>query len=163
VAALAELARGRRDRAEREVRERIEELLRDVDFRVQFAALESLAVLEDPASVPALRDVIERELDGRLRRRAREIVRDIGEAHNATAEVSSLRDDVEKLRGDLARLREQLERMQAASGDAPRDGVRPRNGAPARRASTVKDTVRRPPRGKTPARGKRTAKTRSPR
>ncbi len=90
-----------------------------------------------------------------------EIVRDIGEARNATAEVSSLRDDVEKLRGDLARLREQLERMQAA--DAPRDGVRPRNGAPARRAATVKDTVRRPGKAKVAARGKRRAKTKSSR
>jgi aminopeptidase N len=163
VAALAELVRGRRDRAEREVRERIEELLRDTDFRVQFAALESLAVLADPASVPALRDVVDRELDGRLRRRAREIVRDIGEAHSGAAEVSSLRDDVEKMRGDLARLREQLERMQAASVEAPPDGVRPRNGAPARRAPTVKDTVRRPAKGKAAARGKRAAKTKSPR
>ncbi|HKE16953.1 MAG TPA: M1 family aminopeptidase [Kofleriaceae bacterium] len=158
LAALADLARGRRDQAERDARERIEELLRDLDFRVRFAALESLAVLADPASMGALRDLIDRELDGRLRRRAREIVRDIGESRTATAEVSSLRDDVEKLRGDLARLREQLERMQAA-GDKPGEpaGPRPRNGAPSRRrAPTVRDTVRRPaptsPRRKPPAR-----------
>jgi len=170
IAAMAELARGRRDRAEREVRERVEELLRDRDFRVQSAALESLGVLADPASVPALQDVVERELDGRLRRRAREIMRDIGEARAPVAEIGSLRDEVEKLRGETARLREQFERLEAA-GDKPRESTpRPRNGVrpPAkRRAATVRDTVRRPAsatsaRRKAPGRGSKPVK-RNPR
>jgi len=149
LAALADLARGRRDRAERDARERVEEILRDRDFRVQSSALEALGVFADPASVPALRDLVERELDGRLRRRAREILRDIGEARAPAAEIASVRDEVEKLRGETARLREQLERLEAAAGDrspGAAAGARPRNGAPTkRRASTVRDTIRRPP------------------
>jgi aminopeptidase N len=157
IAAMADLARGRRDRAEREVRERIEELLRDPDFRVKQAAVEALGALGDPESVPALRDMVDRELDGRLRRRAREIVRDIGEARAPAAEVASLRDELEKLRGETARLRERVDRMDAASAgdDNGRTPAGARNGASRkRRAPTVRDTVRRQaPRGKPPARG----------
>ena len=69
--ALAQLMRGRRDREARDVRERIELLLADRDFRVQAAAIEALAVIGDPAAIAALRRMIDRELDGRLRRRGR--------------------------------------------------------------------------------------------
>jgi aminopeptidase N len=117
LGAVAELVKGRRDRAERDVRERAEELLRDADFRVQSAALEALAVLGDLASLGALHALIDRELDGRLRRRAREIVRDIGEGRGPTAEVSALRDELDRLRGEVATLRERVERVAAATSE----------------------------------------------
>src|SRR6185436_17332347 len=59
VMALAVLVRGRRDREARDVRERIELLLGDRDFRVQGAAVEALAVIGDPASIPVLRRMID--------------------------------------------------------------------------------------------------------
>jgi aminopeptidase N len=163
VAALADLSRGRRDRIERESRERIEELLRDRDFRVQSAALESLAVLADPASLPALSDVIARELDGRLRRRAREIARDIREARSPAAEVGALRDELDKLRTETSRLRERLDRIDALAPEraAPRTGKADPVEPNKPRAATVKDTVRRPPppkRKAPPPRTKRTAR-----
>lgn len=165
LAALAELARGRRDRVEREAREQIEELLRDRDFRVQSSALEALSVIGDPASLGALDGVVTRELDGRLRRRAREISRDIGDARAPAAEVGALRDEIDRLRGDAARLRERVDRMEAtAGGDGPVGGAgKPgaaargaagKSGAAGKRgAATARDVARPPARKKPPARG----------
>src|SRR6185437_12116146 len=77
--ALAQLMRGRRDREARDVRERIELLLADRDFRVQAAAIEALGVIGDPGAIPALRRMADRELDGRLRRRGKEVIRDLAD------------------------------------------------------------------------------------
>jgi aminopeptidase N len=154
LAALAEITRGRRDRAERETRERAEELLRDRDFRVQFAALEAVASLGDPASTGPLREVVERELDGRLRRRAKEILRDLGEGRGSTAELAALRDEVDRLRGDHASLRERVDRMDAATRPAP---AAVKNGASkrARPAAPATTTARRRPGKSPPSRTKR--------
>ena len=149
LGALAELARGRRDRVEREARERVEELLRDRDFRVQYAAVEGLAVIGDPASVAPLRDFVARELDGRLRRRGREVMRDLADGRNATAELSALRDDVDRLRGETAVLRERLDRISAA-GDAPRAKPKAQAETRRRRAATPPTPAKKP--GKKPRR-----------
>ncbi|HEX5062830.1 MAG TPA: M1 family metallopeptidase, partial [Kofleriaceae bacterium] len=89
--ALALLMRGRRDREARDVRERLELLLADRDFRVQAAAVEALSVIGDPTAIPALRRMIDRELDGRLRRRGKEVVRDLGEGAPLAEDVRRLR------------------------------------------------------------------------
>ncbi|MCX5745432.1 MAG: M1 family metallopeptidase [Proteobacteria bacterium] len=115
--ALAQLVRGRRDREARDVRERVELLLGDRDFRVQAAAIEALAVIGDPAAVGALRRLIERELDGRLRRRAREVIRDLEEGAPQADELRRLRDEVGELRTLAGGLRERLEVLEAR--DAP--------------------------------------------
>ena len=113
VAALAMLARGRRDRDARDAREAIERLLEDGDFRVQASAIEALAAIGDPAAVGALRKVIDRELDGRLRRRSKEVIRDLEEGRGRDEEVKKLRDEVDGLRGGLAKLRDQVEKLEA--------------------------------------------------
>jgi aminopeptidase N len=118
INALAQLMRGRRDREERDVREKLELLLADRDFRVQAAAIEGLGVIGDPAAVGALRKLIDRELDGRLRRRGREIVRDLEEGAPLADDVRRLRDEVGELRALTTALRERLDHM-----DAQRDGA----------------------------------------
>jgi aminopeptidase N len=125
--ALAVLMRGRRDREARDVRERIELLLADRDFRVQAAALEALAVIGDPAAIPALRRMIDRELDGRLRRRGKEVVRDLGEGAPLAEDVRRLRDEVGELRALAGSLRERIELLEAANAPAakPSRGARP--------------------------------------
>jgi aminopeptidase N len=110
--ALATLVRGRRDREARDVRERIELLLIDKDFRVQAAAVEALAVIGDPAAIGALQRMIERELDGRLRRRGKEVVRDHGEGAPLAEDVRRLRDEVGELRTTLTSLRERLAKLE---------------------------------------------------
>jgi aminopeptidase N len=117
--ALAQLMRGRRDREARDVRERIELLIADKDFRVQAAAIDALAVIGDPGAVPALQRLIERELDGRLRRRAREVVRDLHEGAPLAEDVRRLRDELGELRTITSRLRERLDKLEATHSPRP--------------------------------------------
>ena len=112
--------RGRRDREARDVRERIELLLADKDFRVQAAAVEALAVIGDPAAIPALRRMIERELDGRLRRRGKEVIRDLGEGAPLAEDVRRLRDEVGELRALTTALRERIDQLEAVKKPAPK-------------------------------------------
>ena len=111
--ALAQLVRGRRDREARDVRERIELLLADRDFRVQAAAIEALLVIGDVAAVPALQRMVDRELDGRLRRRGREVIRDLEDGAPVHEELRRLRDEVGELRTLAGTLRERLDQLEA--------------------------------------------------
>ena len=121
--ALAQLARGRRDREARDVRERLERLLDDKDFRVQAAAIEAIAVLADPAAIPALRTMATRELDGRLRRRGHEVIRDLEDGRAPGEELTRLRDELGQLRDVVIKLRDQVERIQLDA--AHRKAVKP--------------------------------------
>ena len=111
--ALGQLVRGRRDREARDVRECVERLLSDRDFRVQAAAVEALAIIGDPAAIGALRRMIDHELDGRLRRRGKEVVRELEEGAPIAEDVRRLRDDLGELRALAGSLRERLELLEA--------------------------------------------------
>ena len=115
--ALANLVRGRRDREARDVRERLEQVLGDRDFRVQAAAVEALAVIGDPAAIAALRRMVERELDGRLRRRGKEVIRDLQDGTAVGEDVRRLRDELGELRTLATTLRERLERLEARTSE----------------------------------------------
>ena len=115
--ALAVLMRGRRDREARDVREKLELTLADRDFRVQAAAIEALSVVGDPAAIPALRRMIERELDPRLRRRGKEVIRDLEDNAPIAEDVRRLRDELGELRTLAGALRDRLDRIEA--DDAP--------------------------------------------
>ncbi|MBP9208423.1 MAG: HEAT repeat domain-containing protein [Kofleriaceae bacterium] len=112
--ALATLHRGRRDADAAGVRDHLEQLLVDRDFRVQAAAIEACAVWADPASIGALDRLVARELDGRLRRRAREVSRDLAEGNPATDEVRRLRDELDEVKQRLRALHERLDGLDAA-------------------------------------------------
>jgi HEAT repeat protein len=128
--ALAQLTRGRRDREAREVREHTERLLEDRDFRVQAAAIEALGVIGDPGAVGALKKVLVRELDGRLRRRAAEVIRDLDESRAPQEELVKLRDDFGQLRDTVVKLRDQVERLQLdaahRAAESPRKTKKPK-------------------------------------
>jgi len=110
--ALAQLMRGRRDREARDVRERLELLLADKDFRVQAAAIEAVNVIGDAASIGPLRRMIDRELDGRLRRRGKEIVRDLEAGAPLAEDVRRLRDEIGELRALATTLRDRVETLE---------------------------------------------------
>src|SRR5262249_21467998 len=122
VMALAALARGRRDREARDIRERVELLLADRDFRVQAAAIEGLAQIADPAAIPALRHMVERELDGRLRRRGKEVIRDLESGASVGEDVRRMRDEIGELRTLATALRERIDKLEAGDGAAPPSG-----------------------------------------
>jgi aminopeptidase N len=130
--ALAVLMRGRKDREARDVRERLELLLADPDFRVQAAAIEALNTIGDPAAIGALQRLADRELDGRLRRRGREVMRDLGEGAPLAEDVRRLRDELGELRAVAAGLRERVELLEAAGKPAAKPSAKPRAKAPAR-------------------------------
>ncbi len=120
IGALAALAVGRQDREARSVRERIEELLTDEDFRVEQAALEGLGALADSRALPAIRRAVDIALDGRIRRRGREIIRDLEEGRSHHENTRHLRDEVDKLRQEIGGLRDRLGKIEAAKKDNTR-------------------------------------------
>lgn len=113
IEGMADLVKGRRDRQARDVRELCEELLRDPDFLVQLSAIEALDAIGDPTAVPELEALGARTLDGRLRRRAREAVRDLREARHAAEEREALREEIDRLRTRVIKLEERLDAADA--------------------------------------------------
>jgi aminopeptidase N len=134
VMSLAELVKGRRDRDAIRVRERLEQLLDDRDFRLQSTAIEALALLGDPACIAALERLAERDLDGRLRRRAREIVRDLREERGQGEELRVLRDELSAAQHELRELSARLTQLETRAGaDAPGPAEPPSTAPPRKR------------------------------
>jgi aminopeptidase N len=118
IEGMADLVKGRRDRQARDVRELCEELLRDPDFLVQLSAIDALDEIGDPAAIPELEALAARTLDGRLRRRSRETVRDLRESRHAAEEREALREELDRLRTRVIKLEERLDAAEAGAGDA---------------------------------------------
>ncbi|MGZ3429860.1 MAG: HEAT repeat domain-containing protein [Polyangia bacterium] len=97
----------------RRVRETLIELLDDRDFRARIAAVEALRVLGDPDAVGALKRAEGKDLDGRVRRRAREVARKLAEGSAQEEQVKSLRDAVEKLQDEHRELKERMMKLEA--------------------------------------------------
>ncbi|MBT8491557.1 MAG: HEAT repeat domain-containing protein, partial [Deltaproteobacteria bacterium] len=95
------------------VRRRCEDLLFDKDFRVQAAAIEALGTLGDTSAISSLEDIAARDLDGRLRRRAREVIRDLREGQQQSDELKTLRSELDTMRTTVAKLSERLEQLEA--------------------------------------------------
>lgn len=96
-----------------EVTDHLVRLLDDPWFRVRLEAAVALGELLDAKAVGALERLIERELDGRVKRRAREAIRKIQAGREASDEFRHLRDDVDKLREENRQLKERLEKIEA--------------------------------------------------
>lgn len=112
IAALGALGAEHAPR-QRAVREALEELLDDRDFRARIAAVEALRVLGDADSIGALKRAEAKDLDGRVRRRAREVARKLAEGAGPAEQVKSLRDAVEKLQDENRELKERLLKLEA--------------------------------------------------
>ncbi|MDB4966761.1 MAG: Peptidase rane alanine aminopeptidase [Myxococcales bacterium] len=96
----------------RRVRETLVELLDDPDFRARIAVVEALRVLGDTEAVDALHRAMGRDLDGRVRRRAREVARKLTEGSPNDEQVRSLRDAVEKLQDENRELKERVMKLE---------------------------------------------------
>ncbi|HEV8547846.1 MAG TPA: M1 family aminopeptidase [Polyangiaceae bacterium] len=105
VSALAQLSDSRR------TREHLEELLDDRDPHFRISVIDALRELGDTKARGALRRALERELDGRVTRRLREALRDLGEA--GAHERKRLGDELETVRGELAELKQRLAKLEA--------------------------------------------------
>jgi aminopeptidase N len=91
-------------------REHLEELLEDTDVFVRLDAVIGLGEIGDAKARPALRRLLDRELDGRVRRRIREVLRDMGGV--GRREAKRVRDEVEELRREGAELRARLSKLE---------------------------------------------------
>jgi aminopeptidase N len=83
-------------------------LLADAQFRVQMAAIDAAATLNDERMMGPLLSTP--YLDGRAKRAAREVTRALREGQPWRKELSSLREDFEKLKGQFNAVKEQVER-----------------------------------------------------
>jgi aminopeptidase N len=109
VGALAELGDGKR------VREHLESLLDDADPHLRSEVASALLRLGDDKSRPALRRALDRELDGRVTRRFREALRDLGDHASDKKRVT---DDLEAVRTELAELKARLSKLEAKAPEA---------------------------------------------
>ncbi|MBX3275318.1 MAG: HEAT repeat domain-containing protein [Sandaracinaceae bacterium] len=106
VAALTDVREVVADRAVlRQVREVAEEQLGEHDPNVRIAVARLLASIGHTEGFGPLRRMAERDLDGRVRRAARESVRDLSARLEGPPELAALRDEVEALRREVVELR----------------------------------------------------------
>jgi aminopeptidase N len=114
LSALAELGEGKR------VREHLESQLDDADPHLRIEAVHALVVLADPKCRSALRRAVERELDGRVKRRLREALRELGDT---AADKKRVNDELESVKNELGELKARFARLEAkttgkAAGEA---------------------------------------------
>jgi aminopeptidase N len=109
VHALASLGEGRK------TREQLEELLEDKDPHFKIDVVSALITLGDSKSRPAMRRALDRELDGRVSRRLREALRDLGEG--PTRDRKRLNDELESVRDELTELKNRLAKVEGRKGE----------------------------------------------
>jgi len=112
IAALAQISEGRK------VREHLEDLLDDKDPHLKIDVVAALQFLGDLKSRGPLHRAKERELDGRVVRRLREALRDMGE-HKAVAERKRVNEELDNVRTELAELKARLSKIEAGKSKAP--------------------------------------------
>jgi hypothetical protein len=61
--------------------------------------------------------MVERELDGRLRRRGKEVIRDLEDGASAGEDLRRMRDEVGELRALATALRERLDKLEAGTAE----------------------------------------------
>jgi aminopeptidase N len=109
VHALASLGEGKK------TREQLEELLDDKDPHFKIDVVAALTTLGDGKSRPAMRRALDRELDGRVSRRLREALRDMGEG--PTQERKRLNEELETVKDELSELKNRLAKLEGRKGE----------------------------------------------
>jgi len=87
-----------------QVLEALRRALRDDNYRIRAAAVTAALDLMDARLMPDLQERAERDVDGRIRRMAREAAEKIKRAMDRGAEYQRLREEVEKLRDEVKKL-----------------------------------------------------------
>jgi aminopeptidase N len=107
VGVLGNLARGKPD-----VLDFLHNLLYDYWWRVKIYAIASIEGFRDSRSLGELNKLVERELEGRVKRRAKEAMKKIREDRDRAQEFKALRDDLDKLKEDNRKLRDRLDLLE---------------------------------------------------
>ncbi len=116
--------------SDRKTRESLEALLDDADPVLRIDVVRALGEIGDGKARPALRDRLDVDLDARVRRRIREVVRDIGEPRRM---ADGLREELDRLQGEHQELKVRLAKLEAQLGPAaPADKVAKKDKSTAR-------------------------------
>ena len=130
VHALASLGEGRK------TREQLEDLLDDKDPHFKIDVVTALTTLGDGKSRGAMRRALDRELDGRVSRRLREALRDMGDS--PTQEKKRLNDELESVKDELTELKNRLAKLEGRKTEKPKPAEASRSLAKAKPAETAK-------------------------
>ncbi len=117
--------------ADRPAREHLEDMLDDNDPILRIDVVRALSDMSDARSRSALKRRLDVDLDARVRRRIREVLRDLGDKK---AQSDAQRDDVDKLQGELAELKARLVKLEARLSDEPPSTPKARKAAKASKA-----------------------------
>jgi aminopeptidase N len=123
--------------SDRKTRETLELLLDDGDPLLRVDVVRALGELGDAKARPALRERLETDLDPRVRRRIREVLRDLTEPRRAG---DPLRDELEKLKAEHAELKLRLAKIEARTeepSERKTEEMPPPVGAPAKNAASA--------------------------
>jgi aminopeptidase N len=117
VAAIGTLARIARHKepARDEIVEFLTPLADDREFMVRMRLPAAFEEIGDARAIAPMRRLAERDLDGRIHRRASEAVAILGEGRSHIEEGNRLREDMDKLREQNKKLQERLEKLEAAT------------------------------------------------
>jgi len=115
---------------DRRAREHLEDLLDEADPHLRLDVVRALGDLGDARSRSALRARAEVDLDPSVRRRIKEVVRDLG---GEKKHAKQLEDDLEKLSNAHAELRARLAKLEARILPSEERETAPRGVAPKRK------------------------------
>ena len=113
--------------SDKKARETLEDLLDSADPYLRVDVVRAIAEIGDAKSRAPLHRQLDRELDGRVRRRIREVLRDLG--GTGKRESDRLRDELEALRNEHAELKARLGKVEAmvtpgTKGETPKPPAR---------------------------------------
>jgi HEAT repeat protein len=81
-------------------------------FRGKLGAISAMKQLEDLAVIPALRQIVDRETDGRLQRRADETITYLRESAKKPKEMKDIRSELDDVVRENKSLRERIDMME---------------------------------------------------
>jgi aminopeptidase N len=130
--------------SDRRTRETLEDMLDADDPYLRVDVVRALGELGDVKARGALQRQLDRDLDGRVRRRIREVLRDLG--GSGKREVDRLRDELEDLRREHTELRTRLGKLEA--GGSSKAKAKKEDGSSKATASGSADDRREARKGK---------------